>query len=406
MNGVVRHSVYCLPTDVLDEGADAVLETVAERMGVGSVTVAAKYHAVTDVYPHNPVRKLATLAPGVYYLPNSERYKGEVLKPRPSPNAQGRDVLDELCTAAQRREMGVDAWAVLLHHDEGSPKEAGLEVNCFGDPKSGALCPANPDVRRFAELVVEDIADYPVDTVRLESAHFHGISHGHHHERLLEVYGEAALFVLGLCFCQWCITRAQEADLDGSRVAATACSSLGRIFGGRLHPRALTAEALRELCGEDVLGYLRARQKSVTSLAVHLAETVRRRGRRVSMIDQTVAGEAYATGSRRGDPDVAGWQFGIDAAALQASSVTVEVTGYLRKTVDLEEALSPLRGHAGSEFAVILRPGPPDCESAEQLQAKVALATTAGATEVNFYAYGLYRLETLERVKASIVQSR
>jgi len=158
MDSAVQHSVYCLATDVLDEGATAVLENVAERAGVRSVTVAAKYHSVTDVYPHNPLRKFATVPPGVFYSANPARYRNEVIKPRPSPAAAGRDALGELCAAARPRDMVVSAWVVVLHHDEAIPGGPGLQVNCFGDEAEGMLCPANPDARRFAELVVEEIA--------------------------------------------------------------------------------------------------------------------------------------------------------------------------------------------------------------------------------------------------------
>ncbi len=113
----MRHSVYCLATDVLDEGPDRVLDNVAARAGVRSVTVATKYHAVSDVYPHNPVRRVATLSPGVFYHPAMARYSGEAIKPSVSPAADGRDVLEELVAAAGPRQMGVAAWAVMFHHD-------------------------------------------------------------------------------------------------------------------------------------------------------------------------------------------------------------------------------------------------------------------------------------------------
>jgi hypothetical protein len=50
----VHSSVYCLPADLLGEGADRVVGTVRARAGVPGVTVAACYHASRDIYPHNP----------------------------------------------------------------------------------------------------------------------------------------------------------------------------------------------------------------------------------------------------------------------------------------------------------------------------------------------------------------
>ena len=44
-----------------------------------------------------------------------------------------------------------DAWTVFLHVDRERDLPAGLaEETCFGDPLPTQLCPANPDVRRYA----------------------------------------------------------------------------------------------------------------------------------------------------------------------------------------------------------------------------------------------------------------
>ncbi len=55
-------SVYCLPADLLGEGAERVVGTVRDRAGVPGVTVAACYHASRDILPHNPAYRVASLA--------------------------------------------------------------------------------------------------------------------------------------------------------------------------------------------------------------------------------------------------------------------------------------------------------------------------------------------------------
>jgi hypothetical protein len=402
----VRHSVYCLATDVLDEGAERVLDNVAERARVGSVTVAAKYHAVSDVYPHNPVRKVATVPPGVFYQPDAARYSGEAIEPCVSPVAEGRDVLEELVAAAAPRQMAVAAWAVMFHHDEAGPGSPALQVNCFGDEIAGTLCPSHPDAQRFAEVLVGEISSYPVEAVRLESLHFHGITHGHHHERLLETYGAAALFALGLCFCRWCLERAERVGVDAGRVAALTRQSLEQVFHGA-EAQALDEASLVELCGDGAPGYLAARQHTVTELVARLVDVVAGNGARLSFIDPTIASLAYASGALSGDPKTAAWQFGIDLSALRDVGAGVEVTGYLRSPLELEHVLSPYRRSentavSGGELAVVLRPGPPDCDNPEYLRSKLAVAASAGAAEVNFYNYGLYRTDVLDRIGAAL----
>jgi hypothetical protein len=407
----VRCSFYCFGTDVLGEGAGTVLDNVARRAGVGNVTMAVKYHAVSDVYPHNPRHRALTSPPGAFYRTDSRRYDDGSsdggLRPTLHPLAAGRDVLGELCEAAAAREMGVDAWAVLLHHDEASAGPD-LQVNCFGEEMAGAVCPSGPRARRFAEVVVEELCGYPITTLRLESAHFHGFGHGHHHQRLLEDYGAAAELVLGLCFCQWCLAVAAELGADGAAVAAASRRSLGEIFDGRPGPPRLDAASVADLAGPEAAAYLKARETAVAALVAPLVDVARRRGKALTFVDPTIASASYAGGTLAGglaDLGTAPWQFGIDPSAVAATGAVLEATGYLKDPAVLQEALAAygrLTAAAGARFAVVLRPGPPDCSSGTGLAANVAAAVAAGASEVNFYNYGLYRWSALDRTASAL----
>ena len=50
----------------------------------------------------------------------------------------------------------------------------------------------------------------------------------------------------------------------------------------------------------------------------------------------------------------------------------------------------------------MLRPAPPDCDSAENLREKVVLARERGLGRVDFYHYGLMRLDALDRIRAAL----
>ena len=85
----------------------------------------------------------------------------------------------------------------------------------------------------------------------------------------------------------------------------------------------------------------------------------------------------------------------------------MEVTGYLRSPRELEQVLSPYRrpqgaGTSGGDLVVVLRPGPPDCDNAEELVSKLAGAANAGSTEVNFYNNGLYRAGALDLIGSAL----
>ena len=180
----MHSSVYCLPADLLGEGADRVVGTVRDRAGVSGVTVAACYHASRDIYPHNPAYRVASLAPGAFYAVDPSVYPGP-LRPAVSPSAAGRDILAEACRAAAPLGVQVSAWAVLLHRDDLDDRAAGVQENCFGDRFLGRLCPASPAVRDYVLAVTRDLCRYPIAALRAEALHYQGAAHGHHHERCL-----------------------------------------------------------------------------------------------------------------------------------------------------------------------------------------------------------------------------
>jgi hypothetical protein len=397
----VTHSVYCLATDVLDEGADVVVANIVGRGGAGSVTVAAKYHEVRDIYPHNPVRPVARVAPGVFWQPDRARYAGHLLSPMASPDAAGRDVLAELAPAVRDAGAGLDAWLVLFHHDEAGPGAAGLQRDCYGREMAGLLCPNGPGVRRLAVAMVEEVCGYPISTLRLESCHFHGLDHGHHHERLLEPMGDLARFLLGLCFCPGCMAMAGAAGTDGEGLSARARRYVEDIFSGARPPEALDGGRLADVLGPGTDVFLAAREAAVTGTAELLAQTAAAHGAGVNFIEPVIAARAYTDGVATGEPGPVRWGLGTNPASLAASGARLEPTGYLKSPQDLRRELGAYRP-ALVDAAVVLRPGHPDSAGPEALADKVAVAVELGFAEVNFYNYGLYRLEALDAVRRAI----
>ena len=49
-----------------------------------------------------------------------------------------------------------------------------------------------------------------------------------------------------------------------------------------------------------------------------------------------------------------------------------------------------------------MRPFGPDCDGADDLRAKVALAREAGCRRLDFYHYGLMPLPVLDRIAAAL----
>lgn len=403
----MRHSLYCLATDLLDEGTGQVLDNVQGRGGVDAVTVAVRYHAAADLYPHNPRRKVATLPPGIYYRPTAAT-AGSPLAPSPSPLAAGRDVLAETCDAAAARGLEADAWAVLLHDDEAGPDHPGVQVNCWGDPVAGALCPACPEVRDHVRAVVAELSAYPITRLRAESLHYHGFRHGHHHERLLDAYGPLTLWLLGICFCAHCLAAAGRRGIDGprvrERVRAWVAGSLARY---QPEPEPSPAAAV-QAGGDELLAYLQAQAGVVTSLVAAASEAASGGGTVLSFIDPSVSAVSYQDGIMSGPPATdRGWQAGIDVRSIARAGAVVEVCGYLAEPDRFGQELAAYRAAvpAPGSLSVIVRPGRPDATGPADLAAKARAAAAAGCAELNFYAYGLYRLDALDLVRRAVAAS-
>ena len=94
---------------------------------------------------------------------------------------------------------------------------------------------------------------------------------------------------------------------------------------------------------------------------------------------------------------------GIDLEQLAEVADAVEVMAYAstaeRVLVDLEAYAQAL---PGPKLGVILRPLRPDCESAENLRSKVEVASSLAFDRVDFYHYGLTRLDALDWIKFAL----
>jgi hypothetical protein len=400
-------SMLAFATDLHDEGIATVLDNVQNRAGVDGLTMAVAYHDARDLFPHNPVRKVRYLEGGtVFFPPEATRYEG--LQPRVSELARTGDPLGELCEAAGERGMRVNAWAVFLHNDRlGFAHPECATQNAFGDRYLTDLCPSNPDVLMYARMLASDTARYDVSTILSESLHFHGLGHGYHHERYFEELGGVGVYLLGLCFCEHCLQAARQSGVDAEMVHRSVRDKLERRFSGRSSedPERLTREELEPFGGEEMLGYLDARTETVTSLVDEVATAASGGGVGFAVLDLCGTEKGFATGHPEGEAAPAlGWQMGIDHAALVSVCDTVSATGYAadpgRLNLDLEayQALIP----DASRLGLVLRPMPPDCRSAENLAAKVALARERGLERLDFYHYGFCRLDALDWIHQAL----
>ena len=402
-------SIFAFATDLHGEGVEGVLDNVQHRGGLGGVTLAAVYHESRDLFPHNPVRKLRFLEGGVaYFRPEPARYRGLAIQPRVSRLAEEVDVLAELCTAAERRDLSVHAWTVFLHSDwVGDPRPEHAEQNAFGDPCLTELCPANPDVRAYVATLSADIARYGVRTIVAESLHYHPLEHGYHHERYFLALGARTRFLLGLCFCEHCLAAARRRGVDADTVRRLAREEIERAFSSDspAHDEELRLEEAHALAGGEMAGYLAARAEVVTSLAAEAAGAAATEGARFSFMDASGAIKGYATGDPRGDAAPAiSWRLGVDLAGVALGCRGLEAIAYAADPERVRFDLAAYRAllPEGGRLAAAMRPMLPDCDTAENLAAKLRLARELGLERVDLYHYGLAPLSALDRIREAL----
>ena len=398
-------------TDLYDEGIDTVLGNVQERAGVDGLTMAVAYHDARDLFPHNPVHKVRYLEGGaVFFQPDESRYEDLKLQPFVAELAQRSDPLGDLCEAAGKRRMDVNAWTVFLHSDRlGFTYPECATQNAFGDRYLTDLCPSNPEVRAYARTLTSDLSRYDISTILAESLHFHGLTHGYHHERYFEELGTVGTHLLGLCFCIHCLEAARQNGIDAELVHRSVRDELLRRFEETIieeEPDELRRAHLANFADGQLLGYLDSRTQTTTSLAAEVSAAAAEGGSRMTFLDLSGAEKGFATGNPTGGAtSTIGWQMGINVADLANVCDTVEVTGYAENPDWLKMDLDAYRTLVddASQLGLMLRPMSPDCRSASNLIAKATLARELGLARLDFYHYGFCRLRALNWIRESLI---
>jgi hypothetical protein len=400
----VRSTVAAFVADFLAEGPDVVAANIAERAGATGVSIAAAYHASRDVFPHDPRHRVRYSEPGtVLFHPDPARYRGLPVQPRVAAVSRERDAFRISAAAARERGLEVTGWTVFLHTDRGAELVELAPENAFGDRFLTDICPGRPEVRDYAVALAGDVAATGVSVVDAESLHHPPFDHGGHHERSFVPLGEAARFLLGLCFCTGCLDVAARAGVDGQGVRAAVRTALDAWLAGDPEPP-LDRAALGALAGGQLAGYLDARTATVSDLVAEVADAVSAHGAALRFCDLSGAVKGYASGAPEGGAAAAvSWTLGVDLLAVAATGALVGALGY---TADPERLRLDLDGYRtlldARPFGLTLRPMRPDAADAANLRAKVAVAREFPVAELSFYHYGLAPLTALDWIREAL----
>jgi len=399
----LESSVFAFAVDVVDESPDTLIATAKDQAGVTGVSFAAAYHHARDIFPHNPKRTIYFHEGGsVFFHPELQRY--DVIRPVRGTLAADRDPLRELCAAAEKQAMHIRAWTVYLHNNRlGSQHPECTPRNALGDRFPTELCPAHPDVRRYAVALTADVARYPIRSIMAEALHFKPVEHGYHHERYFVELGPTARFLLGLCFCGSCLDAALAAGVDAGGVQRTVAKTLRRwLDAGSGGHDPVDRDQLGLLASSEMAGYLDAREKTVTSLVSEVQEAATAAGVRLTF--SAHGGSAKGGKTQNSDSTNTSWMLGVAIEEIATVVDEFEVLGYATETAAIKRIVT---GYAAAiadraEVAVALRPMWPDTTSAQDLSDRVQVAVDAGASRIDFYHYGLMPKGSLDWVGAAM----
>ncbi|MEU2250736.1 hypothetical protein [Streptomyces sp. NPDC019224] len=374
----MRTSALLYPWDVVgDPDAPA---RIAD-LGVRQVTLAAAYHSTRALTPRHPARRIVTAEhAAVLYPPDANRWAGRALRPYRQAWIASDDAFAEAADALAAAGLDVHSWVVLAHNSRLGAEHPGTSVvNAYGDRYPWAPCIARPEVRAYlVDLAAEAAVRDGARGTELESCGWYGFAHLHAHDKVAGVgLGDAAQYLMSLCFCVVCRAGYAGQGLDAEELGAAVRRALEPVWAGSGAPDA----------GWDAVGKL---------LGAGLAEaTLRWRTEAARGLQEAVTGAVRAAAPPgfqvllHADPAPyrCGANVGVDPGHILsvADGVVLPCTG---TDAAREAVLGPFAGGDGviaANLTVVRGMG----GSPDTLERDAAHAASLGANQLRLYHAGL-----------------
>lgn len=367
-------TVWTYPWDVLDEGIDRALDTIANDLGCTSISLATSYHTFEQLRPHLAGPKyFVTSEAAVYFRPTAELYARSVLRPRPSPLVTDRsDPLRAIGQGCRERGLGLTSWTVCLHNtDQGRRHPDCCPRNVYGDVFTSHLDPTNPNVRAYVTALCQDLAQTgAVDRIELESIGFGGRPHFHGHEKVGLDLGPGGWFLFTLPFSESCRRVGEQANVDVTGLMEGIRGVLDPCFQSGLPLSDGPASWAARLPGLE--RYVMALRRSVVDL--------------VSQVQS--AANLPVSVIAMGDP----WETLCDYQAIAAVVDAIETLAYTPSPDEVERKIRALQNWSGVDarrIVVGLQAYGDAAPTEATLLSCVDRALSLGVYRFSFYNYGI-----------------
>lgn len=388
-------AIYCYAWDLVESGVGPAVDEFL-GLGLDTVTIAGSYHAGKFLRPHGKTGKVYFPEDGTtYFRTDAARYGA--IKPLPNSTLSQQDVVSDLLDDGR---VAVNVWLVLLHNTTLGMAHPGSVVrNAFGDPYFYNLCPSAPEARAYAKGLAKDVTEnYPIAGISMEAPGFTPYAHGYHHEFALMRSNPWLENLLGLCFCDHCVARAETAGIDAGRLKAQVAADISAYLDSDIDFPPDMAEAFWKadaVVNGDLRLYLDFRSEVVTSLVSEIRAEVRKDAK-VAVIPSV----ARPTGGA--------WYEGSDLHALGEATGIIEACFYEPSSMRVKADLFDLRRRIDRDVTVrgILRPSFPDLENKGDFLAAVDALRAGGVDELAFYNYGHLRRANLAWIGTALGGTR
>ncbi|MER5553778.1 hypothetical protein ABT001_19260 [Streptomyces sp. NPDC002793] len=375
----MKTSAFLYPWDVVGD-PDAAARIAG--LGVQQVTLASAYHSTRALTPRHPGHRIVTAEhAAVLYPPDATRWSGRELRPFTQSWVEGEDPYAEAAEALAGAGLQVHSWVVLAHSSRlGAEHPDTSVVNAYGDRYPWAPCIGRPAVQEYLlDLAAEAAVRPGTSGTELESLGWYGFAHLHAHDKTSGVaLGDAAQYLMSLCFCADCGAGYGSAGLDAEELRGAVRHALEPVWAGS-GPGEQGWAGVEKLLGADLAG-----------------ATLRWRGQ-VARSLQEAAVAAVRAAAPEGDfqvllhadpaPYRTGANVGVDAAHIlsTADGVVLPCTG---GDAAREAVLGPFAGLSGvlaANFNVVSGMG----GSPGTLERDAAHAASLGANQLRLYHAGL-----------------